>query len=128
MEIESIELLEKLDLNVNNVSMNLLRFQIDGSSSLHYFALSPEDLSVIMDFFEEERVEYLLGLLSKNRYGLSPLHIAVANEAPKSVEIMLSKISLFNDLQLSSIFFELFPKLFEMKLVPFNEYLETCFF
>lgn len=50
-----------------------------------------------MDHFEDVKPEYLQGLVLKNNFGKTPIDIAVDNKSPRNTELMLRKLSLFED-------------------------------
>lgn len=86
-------------------------------------------LKIVCDYLDENNYSYyLLSILMKNKFGYSAIDLAILNESPKTTEIFLDKLCKFEDLSLSSLFFDKFPLLFKMKLESFNNYLETCVF
>jgi hypothetical protein len=100
LESSSISHIEKEELTNLNVSLNKIRFQIDGSNAIHYFALS-DSLSIVLDTFENSKPEYLYGILMKNKYNLTPLDITIKNERPKNTELLLNYLLPLEDVALS---------------------------
>lgn len=111
-----------------NINLERIRFQVNGNTSLHFFALEYETLSLILDYMEEHRPEYLTSILMKNNKNKSPLDITLDNESPKNTEILLRKLTNFNDSSLSILFYDRFPELLAMNITAFHEYLDSCFF
>jgi hypothetical protein len=70
----------------------------------------------------------ILHILFKNNEGKSSLDIAIDNEAPKSVELLLNRLLIMKDYSFSRCIYHLFETLFEMGIKSFEDYLETCFF
>ena len=64
----------------------------------------------------------------KNYEGKSPLDIALDNESPRNVELMLNKITQFRDEKLSGLFYDRFNELLAMDIETFYEYLESWLF
>ena len=129
MEAESIDSLEHDEnISVDSISLNKVRFQAQGSTVLHYFALDAGKLKIILDYMEKHHPDYMMAILIKNDFGKSPMDIAIENEASRSVELFLRKLKYFESLSLSSLFYDRFPELFDLQLQSFNEYLESCFF
>lgn len=119
---------EITEIDDSNVSYDRIRFQVDGNTSLHYYALEYETLSIILDYFEEHKPHYLTAILMKNSRGKSPIDIAIDNESPKNIELFLNKLALFEDIKLSSIFYTRFSELLSMNISAFHAYLDSCFF
>lgn len=115
-------------INANNINLERIRFQVDGNTILHYFALDYNRLSFCLDYFEENRFEYLTAILMKNNKGKSPLDIALDQESPKNVELLLRKLILFKDMSLSKLFYDRFNQLLAMNIMAFHEFLDSCFF
>ena len=119
---------ERFILNSMNISLEKTRFQVDGNTSLHYFALEFDTLNLILEYFDLHRQEYLLSILMKNNDGKSPLDIALDNESPRNAELMLNKLTIFKDEKFSGLFYDRFNELLEMNISAFHEYLESCLF
>ena len=80
---------QNMKITPENFNISLFGFQIDGNTILHYFALDYDKLKFLLDHFEEHSFEYLTAILLKNNKGKSPLDIAIDNESPKMIELML---------------------------------------
>ena len=115
-------------LSKNNICLDRIRFNLDGNSTLHYFALNSETLSLVLDYMEEYKIGYLNAILMKNQDGKSPIDITIINESPKCTELLFRKLPLFKDSTLSSLFSDRFADLFKMNLQSFHKYLDSCFF
>lgn len=109
----------------NNINLERIRFQVDGNTSLHYYALEYDTLKLILDYMEYNRPEYLTGILMKNNSGKSPLDITLDNESPKNTELLLRKLALFRDSSLSVLFYNRFNELLAMNILAFHEYLDS---
>jgi len=112
----------------DNILIDRIRFSVDGNTVLHYFALNTEILSMVLEYFEEHKVEYLSGILMKNVKGESPLEITIKNESPKNTELLLRKLTWDKDKSFSRLFYHRFYDLLEMNLTAFHEYLDECYF
>ena len=110
------------------LTLKRIRFQIDGNTSLHYYALEYDTLSLILEYMESHRPEYLTAILMKNNKGKSPLDITLDNESPKNTELLLRKLKLFMSSSLSILFYNRFNELLAMNITAFHEYLDSCFF
>ena len=111
-----------------NINLERIRFQIDGNTSLHYYALEYDTLSLILEYMEAHRPEYLTAILMKNNKGKSPLDITLDNESPKNTELLLRKLKMFMSSSLSILFYNRFNELLAMNITAFHEYLDSCFF
>lgn len=127
LELETVDNYISCDfqLNKSNICLERIRFNIDGNSALHYFALDPDCLSIILDYMEEKKIGYLNAILMKNKRGKSPIDITIDNESPKCTELLLKKLTLFQDSKLSNLFYDRFIELFNMNLKAFHQYLES---
>ena len=76
-------------LNKSNICLERIRFNLDANSAIHYFALDPEMLSLVLDYMEENMIGYLTAILLKNNKGKSPIDITIDNESPKWTELLL---------------------------------------
>ena len=113
------------DLNIN---LERIRFQVDGNTSLHFFALDYNTLNLILNYMEANRPEYLTSIVMKNNNNKSPLDITLDNESPRNTELLLRKLALFKDSSLSSLFYDRFNELLGMNIKAFLEYLDSCLF
>ena len=119
---------EKIVLNSNNITLERIHFQVDGNTSIHFFALDYDTLNLILEYFDLNKQEYLLGILMKNSEGKSPIDIALDNESPRNVELLLRKLTLFKNGKFSSLFYDRFNELLDMNLKAFHEYLNSWLF
>jgi len=116
------------EVSEDNIMIDRIRFSVDGNTVLHYFALNSEILGMILEYFEEHKIEYLSGILMKNLNGESPLEITIKNESPKNTELLLRKLSWDKDKSFSRLFYHRFYDLLDMNLTAFHEYLDECYF
>lgn len=105
-----------------------LKFQINGNTILHLYALDTAALSIILDFMEENKKEYLNSILMKNQKGVSPLDITIDNDSPKNTDLLLVALSKLSEANYSSQLYTKFPKLLQMELKSFHKYLGSCTF
>jgi hypothetical protein len=82
----------------------------------------------ILEEYTEHSPLSLLHILYKNHDGKTALDIAIDQEAPKSIEVLLNNLRSLSDYSLSRHLYHHFEVLFEMGLKCFEDYLETCFF
>ena len=64
---------ETSTITLENINLERIRFQVDGNTSLQYYALEYEMLALVLDFMKTNRPEYLPSILMKIRKGKSPL-------------------------------------------------------
>jgi hypothetical protein len=130
IEVTSLEELiwEMSTISEENINLERIRFQVDGNTSIHLYALEYDTLTLILDYFEEHKPEYLTAILMKNDKDKSPLDITLDNESPKNTEVLLKKLVLFKDASLSILFYDRFSELLAMNLTSFHDYLDSCFF
>ena len=119
---------ETSTITPENINLERIRFQVDGNTSLHFYALEYDKLALVLDFMENHRIEYLPSILMKNRKGKSPLDITLDNESPKNAELLLRKLAMFKDASLSHLFYDRFSELLSMNIKAFHEYLDSCVF
>jgi len=60
-------------INAHNIIIDRCRFQIDGATVIHLFALKFDKLKLVLDFFEQNKRYYLTSILVHNKKGLTPL-------------------------------------------------------
>ena len=116
---------KKEKLTEDNISFEKIKFQIEGNTILHLFALNFNCLSFIINFIIEYNKKYLTMILVKNKQNISPLDITIENESPRCTELMLRSISLLGSGSYSSLIYERFDKLLGMNLKAFYEYLDS---
>jgi hypothetical protein len=121
-------LTESKTIEPTNISIERIRFQINGNTILHYYALDYQKLSLVLEFFENNEIKYLSAILMKNNKGKSPLDITLDNESPKNTELLLRKLVLAQDSGVSRLFYDRFNQLLAMNITAFHEYLDSCFF
>ena len=130
IEVDALDDLidETSTITPENINLERVRFQVDGNTSLHFYALDYDKLALILDYMETHRIEYLTSILMKNYKGKSPLDITLDNESPKNAELLLRKLALFKDTSLSHLFYDRFAELLSMNIKAFHEYLNSCVF
>ena len=130
IEVSSLDELveETSNINANNIWLERVRFQVNGNTAIHFFALNYEVLNLILDYMEVNKPEYLTAILMKNNNGKSPIDITIDNESPRNTELLLRKLWLFNSSSLSNLFYDRFNELLSMNIAAFHEYLDSWFF
>jgi hypothetical protein len=129
-EVTALQELIRGEVQISEETINIerIRFQVDGSTSIHLFALEYDTLTLILDYMQEHKPEYLTAILMKNKKNKSPLDITLDNESPKNTELLLRKLIQFKDENMSNLFFDRFNELLAMNITIFYDYLESCFF
>lgn len=127
MDVIGVEELldETATITEENISLERIRFEVDGNTSLHFFALDYNKLNLIMNYMEANKPDYLTSILMKNKYNKSPLDITLDNESPLNTELLLRKLALFKNTSLSSLFYDRFNQLLGMNIKAFHEYLDS---
>ena len=92
------------------------------------YALEYDTLTLILEFMETYKPEYLTAILMKNGKNKSPLDITLDNESPKNTEVLLRKLIGFKDENMSILFYNRFNELLAMNITAFHDYLDSCFF
>jgi len=111
------------------------KFQINQENIFHLIAINFKMLTAMRTLVskKEQRgdrnavFEYL-SLLVKNSQYKTPLDIAVANESPKCIEIMLNMLNEMPDYNFGKLTDHHFNKFFEMGTKVFDDFLGNCFF
>lgn len=130
LEVVSIEDIKDGSTVITEENINLarIRFQVDGNTALHFYALDYNTLSVILNHMEYYKPQYLSSILMKNNKGKSPLDMSIDGESPRNTELFLQKIALFKDASFSNLFYDRFSELLDMKIKAFYDYLDSCHF
>ena len=130
LEVATIQELTKgsFEINESNITLSRVRFQVEGNSILHVYALEAEILELILTFLEKNKPQYLTTILLKNNKGKTPLDISIENHNTFSTELFVGKLTLFKNTSLSILFFDKFSELLAMSIQQFNSYLESCTF
>ena len=116
------------EIEEGNLSVEKMKFQIEGSTIIHLFALNGEALNIILEFLEENRKEYLGSILMKNDEGDTPIDITIKYHSPRNTDLLLKYLSHLKGQSLSSQIYQKFPELLKMKLTSFHQYLDSCLF
>lgn len=66
-----------------NIYIEKIRFQIEGNTVVHMYALEFDTLSIIINYLLEYKKDYLSMILMKNNENYSPLDICIENESSK---------------------------------------------
>lgn len=118
----------KVLVSPETLSLEHIKWQFDGNTILHHYALDYEKLKVLLEFIEDNNRNFLSMMLMRNNKGKTPLDIALDNESPKSTEALLRKMIAFHDKSISKFFYRRFNDLFNMNIRAFHEFLDICYF
>jgi len=110
------------------ICRELVNFEINRITWLHIYALDYDTLSVILNYMENNYPKYICSLVMKDNHGKSPLDIALDKRFYKNIELMIKKLWLVKDQNLSHLFSDRFTDLFSMNITAFYQYLDGCFF
>lgn len=79
MEVETVTSYQSnpKSLNEDNINLDRIRFQVDGSTIVHLYALDYHKLKLVLDFFEENMPYYLTCILVRNNFDKTPLQITI---------------------------------------------------
>ena len=110
------------------LDMDKIFYFREGSTVCHDFALNPERLAEVFELFQEEDPELYSMLLMPDKNGNTPVDIALDNQSPKCLELMLAKIATLTQIKASRVFADRFGELFDMDLASFQTFLDSCFF
>lgn len=108
----------------------------NGKTLFHLFALNFKMLSMVVEEIKKEDSEddpnplkaILFSAIYPDNTGVSPFDIAIKNQSPKNIELMLEMLISLEEYSLSKFIKKHIPKLFSMQLKVFEKYLESCFF
>lgn len=117
------DIIEEGQLTVHN-----LKFQIEGNTCLHLFALDTDALALILEFLEENRKDYLNGILMRNFAGFTPLDMTVDKDSPRNTDMLLVSLSKLDEANYSDQLYKKFSQLLQMELKSFHSYLASCRF
>ena len=118
----------KLILEEGNIANHSMTFQIEGSTIIHLYALNKSQLSFVLDYFNQNSKEYLNAILQKNYAGETPIDIAIDDDSPKCIEILLRYLANISETMYSNQLFKRFSKLLQMNLKSFHVFLSGCKF
>ena len=86
-----------------------------------------EGLKSVLDIFEHDPLYYVM-LILEDSTGKSPLQLAIENNSPRIIELMLNSLLKLGHFSLSRKIFPYFSTLFKMNLRSFEKYLNSCYF
>ena len=105
-----------------------VKFQIDGNTALHLFALNESALKLILEYYLKNKPGFLWSAAMKNKQGKTPLDITIEYDSPRCTNLLLSYLWNRKNGNLSSQIYKLFPALLARGLKPFHEFLNTWFY
>ena len=118
-----------------NFLTDFTKFAINQENIFHLIAINFKMLNAMKTLVQKKEqrgdksaiLEYM-SILLKNRLGKTALDIAVINESPKCIEIMLDMLNEMPDNNFGKLTDHHFSKFFEMGTRVFDEFLGNCFF
>jgi hypothetical protein len=115
-------------LTEENIHIEKIKFQIQGNTIIHLFALNYDSLLMTLNYIAEFDQRYLTMILIKNNNKKSPLDLTIEHDSPKTTELLLRHLSLLNTGSYSNLIYHNFERLLSMNLRSFYEYLDSWFF
>ena len=116
---------ENKEIREEDINLANVKFQIEGNTIIHMTCLEVEHLKIVLEYLEKHKKEYLIAILMENDNGKTPLDITIENDSPKTTDLLLKTLSQLEEGSYSQQFFDKFPKLLEMKLNSFHEFLNS---
>lgn len=113
------------EIQEGNFSYQNIKFQVEGNTALHLFALDERSLRIILEYFEENKKEYLGAILMKNELGKTPIDITIENDSPKNTDLLFQYLSRIEQGSFSKQIFTRFPDLLQSGMKSFHDYLDT---
>lgn len=86
-----------------------------------------DSLKQVLEIFESDPLYYVMLVLEDNE-GNSPLKLAIENNSPRIIELILNCLLKLGHFNLSRKMFIHFSTLFKLELRAFEKYLNTCYF
>ena len=110
--------LQHLKNNLSSCSfdMDKIFYSREGSNICHDFALNPERLSEVLEVFQDEDPELFSMLLLPDKHEKSAFDIALDNQSPKCLELMLSKLATLTTFKCSHLVLDRLDELIAMDL------------
>jgi hypothetical protein len=118
----------RIEIKEDELSLNDIKFQVDGNTILHLYCLEEDKLKIILDFLEKNKKVYLNSILMKNKEGKTPLDISIENDSQRTTDLLLRSLSHLEEGNYSQQFYDQFPDLLSMNLKSFHEFLDSCYF
>jgi hypothetical protein len=112
-------------LTEENIHIEKIKFQIQGNTIIHLFALNYDSLLMTLNYIAEFDQRYLTMILIKNNNKKSPLDLTIEHDSPKTTELLLRHLSLLNTGSYSNLIYHNFERLLSMNLRSFYEYLDS---
>jgi hypothetical protein len=112
-------------LTEENIHIEKIKFQIQGNTIMHLFALNYDSLLMTIKYIAEFDKKYLTMILIKNNNKKSPLDLTIEHDSPKTTELLLRHLSLLNSGSYSNLIYHNFERLLSMNLRSFYEYLDS---
>ena len=108
--------------------MSKIFYYREGSTICHDFALNPERLAEILEIFQETNIELFSMLVMPNSNGSTPVDIALDNQSPRCLELMLAKLATLSSVKCAHLVLDRLEELLAMDLRSFQSFLGSCVF
>ena len=105
-----------------------IKFQLEGNTALHLFALDEDVLKLILEYYLKNKQEYLWSIVMKNFEGKTPLDITIEYDSPRCTNLLLTYLWNLRDGNFSRQIYHIFPTLLERGLKSFHDFLDTCLY
>ena len=73
-----------------NFALPDINFQFEGNTVLHLFAHNEDALKIILEYYLQNKPEYLCSIVMKNHEGKTPLDIAIEDDNLKCTNLLLT--------------------------------------
>ena len=118
----------KAIIEEGNFTFFNVKFQIDGNTALHLFALNESALKLILEYYLQNKPDFLWSAVMKNKQGKTPLDITIEYDSPRCTNLLLSYLWNLKNWNLSGQIYKQFPTLLARGLKTFHEFLNAWFY
>ena len=108
--------------------MDKIFYYREGSTICHDFAINPDKLAEVLELFQEEDPDLFSMLLLPDKNGNTPVDIALDNQSPRCLELMLAKLATLSSIKCAHLVLDRMDELMEMDLQSFQTFLGSCVF
>ena len=100
-------------------------FQIEGNTPIHLFVFDYESLKLVLEYYLQNKPDYLWSIVIKNNQGKTPFDITIEYDMPKCTDLLLTYICYLRDGNYSRQIYKIFPILLAKGYKAFNKYLDS---
>ena len=111
-----------------NFTFYNLKFQVEDNTALHLFALDERALKLILEYYKDNKKEYLWSIIMKNNQDKTPIEITIDYDRPRCTDLMLTYVSYLREGNFSRPIYKIFPHLISIGYKSFHEFLNTCLY